>query len=180
MALDWLLGSISGLRHRLTVVTGGEPLLQPAVAELCSGLLAAGKQVLVETNGSLDISVLPPGARVILDMKTPSSGQSESMERDNIGRLRPGDDLKIVVADGRDFDWATRLIETECVPEGVNVLLSPVYKQMDPAELAGLLLSSGLDVRMQLQLHRHIWPDGSDGISIPLRSDGGDRKSAAP
>ncbi len=180
VALDRLLDSIGGLRRRLAVVTGGEPLLQPAAVTLCSRLLAAGKQVLVETNGSLDISVLPPGARVILDMKAPSSGQSELMDRDNIRRLRPGDELKIVVADGRDFDWAVRLIRTQGVPEGVNILLSPAFKQMDPAELAGRLLRSDLEVRMQLQLHRFIWPNGRDGIPVPLRSDGGDRETADP
>jgi len=93
-------------RPRLVVLTGGEPLLQPACLALAGRLRDAGRTVMVETNGSLDVGVVPPGVRCVMDLKPPGSGEHGRMSLANLGRLRPGDELKIVVADRADFDWA--------------------------------------------------------------------------
>ena len=156
-------------RSALVVVTGGEPLLQSGTPSLCKALLAKHKRVQVETNGSLDIACLPPPVQVVLDMKAPSSGACDLMDFGNLARLKPGDDLKIVLSDRADFDWAARLVSGSSLPAGVSVLLSPVADLLAPASLAEWLLDSGLQARIQIQLHRFLWPDGLEGRPIPIR-----------
>jgi 7-carboxy-7-deazaguanine synthase len=150
----------------LVVVTGGEPLLQPACVNLCQALLQAGRTVLVETNGSLDISPLPRGVRVIMDMKPPGSGEVEHMDVQNLQRLKPGDELKMVLSDRIDFDWAVELLRTHPLPEGTEVLFSPAAGRLDPASLARWILEARLTVRLQIQLHKIIFPAGCDGVPI--------------
>jgi len=155
-------------RCRLVIVTGGEPLHQAATGELCSELLAAGKRVQVETNGSLDTSVLPKQVQVVLDMKPPSSGESERMDLANLARLGSGDNLKIIVADRADFDWAANLVTGARLAQGVVAFLSPAAGLLEARVLAGWLLAAGLDARLQIQLHRLLWPQGREGRPIPL------------
>ncbi len=149
------------------VVTGGEPLLQSGAVELCRRLLAGGKEVLVETNGSLDIDILPAGAKTILDMKAPSSGETDKMRFENLARLKAGDELKMVIADRGDFDWVAGLLSRRAPAPGVPVLLSPAWGLLDPAQLAGWMLSGcPPGARLQLQLHKYLWPDGRDGVPL--------------
>ncbi len=150
----------------LVVVTGGEPLLQPACVNLCQALLQDGRTVLVETNGSLDISRLPRGVRVIMDMKPPGSGEVGHMDVQNLKRLKPGDELKVVLSDRIDFDWAVELLKTHPLPEGTEVLFSPAAGRLDPATLARWILEARLTVRLQIQLHKIIFPSGCDGVPI--------------
>jgi 7-carboxy-7-deazaguanine synthase len=166
--LTELVARVVGRRPRLVVITGGEPLLQPQTPALCRRLLQAGKRVQVETNGSLSIAGLPAPVHRVLDIKTPSSGESRRMDWDNLERLRPGDDLKLVLADRPDFDWARDRLRRRPPPPGVQVLLSPAAGRLAPQRLADWLLASGWQVRLQLQLHRQLWPDGRDGCAIPL------------
>ncbi len=168
IGLAHLFERVAGRRPQLVVITGGEPLTQPQTPALCRRLLAAGKRVQVETNGSLSIAGLPAAVQRVLDIKTPSSGESRRMDWDNLERLRPGDDLKLVLADRSDFDWARDRLQQRPPPAGVKVLLSPAAGQLAPERLAAWLLASGWQVRLQLQLHRRLWPDGRDGCAIPL------------
>ena len=148
----------------LVEITGGEPLAQAAVPELARALLARGKTVLVETSGALDISVLPMGARRIVDMKCPGSGECARNDYTNLDRLRAGDELKFVLADRIDYEWARALIHDRGLAERVPVSLSPVWESLVPADLAGWILEDKLPVRLQLQLHKILWPGVEKGI----------------
>jgi 7-carboxy-7-deazaguanine synthase len=163
-----LVERILGCFPALVVITGGEPLLQPAVVSLCKELLDAKKQVMVETNGSVDISVLPPSVTVVLDMKAPSSGQSRRMDFENLQRLADADELKFVIADRQDYLWSMGVLQKYPLAERVHVLFSPVSEKLNPSVLASWLLVDRQDYRIQIQLHRMIWPDGGDGIALPL------------
>lgn len=148
----------------LVEITGGEPLAQPGVPALAAALLARGKMVLVETSGACDISVLPEGVRRIMDLKCPGSGECERNDMDNLARLRAGDEVKFVIADRDDYDWAVRQLREHRLAERVPVLLSPVWESLPPAELAAWVLEDRLPVRLQLQLHKILWPDVERGI----------------
>lgn len=161
-----LAAAIAPLPQRLVVITGGEPLLQPEVGPLAEMLLGAGKQVMVETNGSRPIDLLPPGAIAVVDMKPPSSGENASMDLDNLGRLRPSDELKLVIADRRDFEWARGLLAD--YPIEAAVLFSPAMPHLPAGTLADWILAAELDVRLQIQLHKVLWPSGRDGTPLDL------------
>jgi 7-carboxy-7-deazaguanine synthase len=147
----------------LVEVTGGEPLAQVAMPRLVEGLLEEGFEVLVETNGSLDIRVLPSGARCILDLKPPSSGECERILWSNLDHLRNDDEVKIVIASREDFDWARRVLQEGRIPAGGTVLLSPLADALAPATLAVWILEARLAVRLQLQLHKLLWPTETRG-----------------
>lgn len=153
-------------RHGIPLVeiTGGEPLAQPAVPELARRLLARGMTVLVETSGSYDISVLPRGVGRIMDLKCPGSGQVARNDYDNIDRLRPGDEVKFVLVGREDYEWARdRVAEYDLIGR-VPVLFSPVWDQLRPADLAAWMLEDKLDVTLQLQLHKLLWPGVERGV----------------
>lgn len=139
-------------------ITGGEPLLQPRAPELARALLAAGAApLLVETNGTRDISVLPPEAVAIVDVKGPGSGASEPFDLANLARLRPRDELKFVICDRADFDWAAAFVRRHGLAFAARpVLFSPAAGRVEPRALGAWILESGLPVRLQLQLHRLI------------------------
>jgi 7-carboxy-7-deazaguanine synthase len=152
-----------GYRCRLVEITGGEPLLQEETPALVSALLDRKLEVLVETNGSLDISVLDPRAVRIMDLKCPSSGETEKMRWENLVLLTLRDQVKFVVADREDYLWAKGVVE-ERLPAGPAVLFSPAAGLLAPAALAGWILGDGLEVRLQLQLQNVIWPDRERGV----------------
>jgi len=153
-------------RHEVPLVeiTGGEPLAQPAVPALAAALLARGKTVLVETSGAFDISVLPEGVHRIMDLKCPGSGESASNDWANLERLRPGDEIKFVLAGRPDYEWARDVIARHDLASRVPVLLSPVWGDLEPADLAAWILEDRLPVRLQLQLHKILWPGVERGI----------------
>jgi 7-carboxy-7-deazaguanine synthase len=147
----------------LVEITGGEPLLQDDCPALANGLLKAGRVVLVETNGSRPIDVLPEGAICIMDIKCPSSGVANRMDWDNIDRLRPDDEVKFVVA--ADYEYARDTIQRRRLPKRCRaVLLSPVFGRLDPADLAEWLLEDGLDVRLNMQIHKIVWDPERRGV----------------
>jgi 7-carboxy-7-deazaguanine synthase len=166
MPLERVVELLIEKNDKLIVVTGGEPLLQAGTVGLCRRLVERGREVLLETNGSLDVSGVPAGVRIILDVKTPSSGEHEKMDLNNLSRLRSGDEVKFVIADRDDFDWAVSLLDAHNLPENVNILFSPASKLIRPEVLAGWILAGGLAVRLQLQLHKILWPDGDEGEQI--------------
>ena len=162
---DWrtvssLLDEVRGMGLPLVEITGGEPLLQPAVHDLIRALADEGRTVLVETGGDQDISPVDPRARVILDVKCPGSGMMNRMDWANLDRLRAGDEVKFVLADRADYEWARALIAERALGGRTSILMGCVFGRLDPAALAGWILEDRLPVRFQLQLHKILWdPD---------------------
>ncbi len=148
----------------LIEITGGEPLFQPHTVELCRKILALGAHVLVETNGSLDISVLPQEVVRIVDIKCPGSGEAASMNWRNIRRLRSQDQVKFVVADRSDFDYALQVIKNYDLINRCTVLIAPAYGLMAHDVLAEWILSAQLPLRLQLPLHKIIWGAERRGV----------------
>lgn len=146
------------------LVTGGEPLLQPGVHELLAGLLATGREVLLETNGSLDIGTVDERVVRIMDLKAPGSGMEQRNELANLARLGPGDELKLVLADRGDYEWARRMLTEHRLAAVATVLLSPVLETLEPRELAAWMIEDRLPARMQVQLHRVIWGPDARGV----------------
>ncbi len=142
----------------LVEITGGEPLVQEETPALARALLDAGYRVLCETSGAFDIGALPDGVVRVMDLKAPSSGEEHRIRWSNLDRLRPTDDVKIVVADRADYTWARRVVAERHLPERCRVLLSPAAPLLDGAALAEWIVGDRLPVRLQIQLHRVLWP----------------------
>jgi len=164
MSIPEILREIEAYPTNLALVTGGEPMLQPAVHDLFDGLLGEKYTVLVETGGHMSLASVDPRVHKIMDFKCPSSGMEGHNDYNNIGYLTSEDELKFVVSDRNDFDWACDLIRRNRKSLKVgNILFSPVHEKVKCADLARWVLSCGLDVRLQLQLHKVIWPDIKHG-----------------
>lgn len=175
MTVDQVLAAVRALPAPLVEVTGGEPLLQERTVDLLHALLelaAVGasplETVMLETNGSLDIGPVPPGVVRVLDVKCPGSGMHERMLASNLDKLTGSDELKFVIADRADYEWARDMLRRDDHLQRVAaVLFVPVTGAEDsgkpglrPADLADWILADGLRVRLSLQLHKLIWgPD---------------------
>jgi 7-carboxy-7-deazaguanine synthase len=153
-------------RHpcRLVQVTGGEPLSQPAAFPFVTRLLDAGYEVLVETSGHVSLAQLDPRAVAIMDVKAPGSGETHRMDWDNLERLKPTDEAKFVLAGRADYEWSRDLVRERRLAERCPVLFSPVHGQLDPGELSRWILEDGLPVRLQVQLHKYLWPGVERGV----------------
>jgi 7-carboxy-7-deazaguanine synthase len=149
---------------RLLLLTGGEPLSQPAAFPFVTTLLDRGWQVLVETSGHVPIDALDSRAVAIVDVKTPRSGESHRMHWPNLERLRPQDEVKFVVADRADYEWSRSVVRERALAARGAVLLSPVHGTLDPGELARWVLEDGLPARVQVQLHKYLWPGAERGV----------------
>ena len=155
----------------LVQITGGEPLLQEGVYPLMEQLLEANRIVMLETNGSVSLRTVPDGIIKIMDMKCPDSGMSQKMDYANLGILNSADELKFVISSRDDYDWARSVIETHVhyyndpanLRKRVKILFSPTAGTLEPSVLAEWILEDGLQVRLQLQLHRVLWPEKSRG-----------------
>lgn len=157
MAAADIIGAVRAFGLGLVQVTGGEPLAQPGCLALLDGLVREGLEVLLETNGSMDLSQVHPGVVRIMDIKCPSSGFSHAVRWENIELLNSRDEVKFVIADRGDFDWARDVVAREGLLERCAVLLSPVHGELEPARLAEWMLGAGLEARLQLQLHKLVW-----------------------
>jgi 7-carboxy-7-deazaguanine synthase len=164
LALDEVVERALDLGDPLVEITGGEPLLQPEVFPLITRLADAGRTVVVETSGSLDIRPVDPRARIILDVKTPGSGESEANDWANLDALKPIDEVKFVICDRADFDWSVRIVEEHRLSERCPVLFSPASGRVEPRDLAGWILGSGQPIRMQIQLHKILWGAKARGV----------------
>ena len=150
---------------RLVLVTGGEPLLQKGTRGLLDRLLKADLEVLLETNGSLPLQGVDPRVRRIVDLKCPGSGMSSHNLWSNLDILTPRDEVKFVIDDKDDFDWAVEVAERYRLPGRLPVLISPVFgAPLTPAEVAAWIIESGLPLRLNLQLHKYIWGPEARGI----------------
>ena len=153
------------LQTPLVLVTGGEPLLQPAVLPLMARLCDTGKTVLLETSGERDISPVDPRVHRIVDLKAPGSGESHNNRWQNLAHLTTRDECKLVLLDRADYEWARDVIARERLTERVaEVLLSCVHGVLDPKQLVAWVLEDQLPVRVQLQLHKYIWGADAQGV----------------
>jgi len=144
----------------LVEITRGEPLLEKELPELCSRLMDRGLEVMIETNGSMDVSVIPEGVRRIIDCKLPGSGMDKFNMYGNFSGLTALDEVKFVVSSKEDFDFALEVISRCGLEESPAALLaSPVWGRVSFEELAGWVIESGSRLRMQLQMHKLIWGD---------------------
>lgn len=148
----------------LVEITGGEPLLQAEVLPLMANLADAGKTVLLETSGAHDVTPVDRRVHIIMDLKCPDSGESHANRWANLEVLKPGDQIKFVIASKGDFDWSAAATREHRLDSRFSVLISPVFGQVTPRQLADWLLESGLNVRMQLQLHKYVWDPAARGV----------------
>ena len=159
-----VLAEIGRFPARLLCLTGGEPLAQPAAFAFVSRLLDDGWEVTVETSGHVSVAPLDPRAVVILDVKTPGSGESARMDWSNLDRLRAQDELKFVIDGRADYEWSRELVRERALFGRCSVLFSPVHGRLDPGALGRWILDDGLPVRLQVQLHKYLWPDETRGV----------------
>jgi 7-carboxy-7-deazaguanine synthase len=160
VTIPQILEKIKAYPCKLVEVTGGEPMEQKETPELLKALLAAGYEVMLETDGVEDLSVVPEGVRIIMDVKTPGSKMANPKSAKNLVNLRPGDEIKFVLCDEADYEFSKKFIETNGLKDKpFTLLFSPVLPQQDLAWLPERILADGLPVRMQIQMHKMIWGD---------------------
>ena len=170
MDIDDVVAAVRETGCRLVEITGGEPLVQPGAATLAERLLEEGHTVLVETSGALDISVLDPRVHRIMDLKCPGSGEEARNLWSNLDHLTARDEVKFVVDGAADFEWAADVIRRQGLDQRVRggslgaLLVSPVWGLEGLEDLAARILESGLPVRFQTQLHKHIWGPDRAGV----------------
>ncbi len=162
--LDEVVDRVGTYGCTLVEVTGGEPLLQVEAIDLMQALLARGHEVLVETGGSLPIERVPEGVHRIVDLKCPGSGESDRNRWENLDVLRAGDELKFVIADRVDYDWAARVLRSRALHERATVLFSAVHERLQAGDLARWVLDDRLPVRVQVQMHKILWPAAARGV----------------
>lgn len=149
---------------RLVLLTGGEPLLQAELPVLAGDLLERGFEVMIETGGHRDVSVLPSGVVLILDVKTPGSGEAERNHWPNLERLTGRDAVKFVVCSEEDYAWSKKVILERSLEERCQVLLSPSFGKVRPRDLVSWMLRDRLKVRLNLQIHKYVWLPEERGV----------------
>lgn len=159
--LEDVISEVSAHKPRYVTVTGGEPLAQPNCLPLLTALcdLDPSPEVSLETSGALDVSAVDPRVVKILDLKTPASGESHRNRWENLAHLTPKDQIKFVICDRSDYEWARFKLSEHQLHERCEVLFSPSFGQLPGADLAAWILEDRLPVRMQLQLHKLLWGD---------------------
>ena len=156
-----ILHQVSQYKTNYVTVTGGEPLAQKACLALLTALCDAHYSVSLETSGALDLSHVDTRVSKIMDIKTPGSGEVAKNNWLNLAHLTPHDEVKFVLCDDADYQWACELIRNRQLQRICPILFSPVYESLDPASLAAWILRDELPVRMQIQLHKLLWGEGS-------------------
>jgi 7-carboxy-7-deazaguanine synthase len=165
LTIDQVVEKVAAFDCNLVEITGGEPLLQANTGQLVKTLLAQGYQVLMETNGSLDISVIDPVCIKIIDMKCPDSGEADQCDFANLQRMSTADQVKFVISSRQDYLYAKKALPR--IPDKLecgNVLFSPVWDRLPGKKLAQWILEDGLNVRLQMQMHKILWPDIERGV----------------
>lgn len=160
LSLEEILSKVARHKARFVTVTGGEPLAQPNCLPLLTQLCDAGYEVSLETSGALTTEGVDPRVSVVLDLKTPDSGECHRNLYDNIPRLKPIDQVKFVICSRADYQWARlKLDELSLAQRVQDVLFSPSHRQISPTDLADWILQDQLPVRFQIQLHKMLWAD---------------------
>lgn len=165
MPVEEVLAEIEhiGRGCRIVELTGGEPLLQKDIGKLAELLLENGYTVLCETSGSIDIGKLPPQVVKIMDIKCPGSGESEHNLWGNLEKLGPDDEMKFVIKDRADYEWALSVIAKHKLA-GRKLLFAPVWDELELKTLAGWMMEDNAPARLQTQLHKHIWSPYESGV----------------
>ena len=165
MSVEDVVERVRGYNCDVVEITGGEPLLQKGVYPLMERLLDEGRTVMVETGGHLSADQVPAGVIRVIDVKCPASGEAGKMHWPNLEKLRSTDEIKFVIQDRADYDYARQVVEQhELVQRSGAVLFSPVHGVLDPKQLAEWILADRLPVRLQLQAHKYIWDPGTRGV----------------
>ncbi len=156
---DDILTKVKAYQTPLVCVTGGEPLAQPNCLNLLTELADAGYEVSLETSGALDIEPVDDRVSVVMDIKTPGSGEEQRNLLSNLQHLKPSDQLKIVICDRNDYGWAKSFVDEHKLIDRCEVMFSPSMGRLEPRELAEWMLADRLQVRFQVQLHKFLWGD---------------------
>ncbi len=164
MSVADVIERVQAYRCRLVELTGGEPLLQPEVYDVMENLQSRGYHLLLETNGSVDVSRVDPRVIKIMDLKCPGSGESDKNLFSNFDHLTERDQIKFVVGSREDYLWAREVITDNRLAMRCCLLMGPVYGHVAPRELAEWILKDGLQARLQLQLHKYIWEPDARGV----------------
>jgi 7-carboxy-7-deazaguanine synthase len=164
MSVEEVAERVAGYGCPLVEITGGEPLAQREAIDLMQALLARGHEVLLETSGALAIGAVPAGVRRIVDVKCPGSGECERNLWSNLDELRPGDEIKFVVLDRTDYEWARKMVAERGLLGRAPVLFSAVHDALDPGRLAEWVLEDRIGVRVQVQMHKVLWPHALRGV----------------
>lgn len=164
MGFEAILTEVLAMKTPLVEFTGGEPLVQSSSVHLMERFLQEGKEVLLETSGSILIDKVPAGVHVILDLKCPDSKMDHKNDLRNLELLKASDEIKFVVSGRSDYDWAKGLIFEKNLQERFQVLFSPVWGELDPKELVQWMMDDDLQVRLNLQLHKYIWDAEKQGV----------------
>ncbi len=164
LSLETILQKVRAFGCPCVELTGGEPLLQAESLPLISALVEEGYRVLIETGGSLPIKRIDPRAVIILDIKCPGSGMTDTILWENLQDLKDTDEVKFVIANQADFDWAKRKLNEHPSLHNKIVHFSPVFGEMDPKQLAASILKERLPVRLQMQIHKYIWDASATGV----------------
>ncbi|MDH4099531.1 MAG: radical SAM protein [Nitrospirota bacterium] len=159
MSVDQVVAEVERLGCRLVELTGGEPLLQGDVYELLRRLVSAEYQVLLETNGSINLGKVPGGVVKIVDFKAPGSGEEDKNLWRNLDYMNGMDEAKFVLSNRDDYLWAKGKVDEHRLSDRMEVLFSPIVATLNPTDLAQWILDDGLRVRLQLQLHKALWGD---------------------
>jgi 7-carboxy-7-deazaguanine synthase len=158
MTVDEVMAEVEKYDCRLVELTGGEPMLQPDIYELVTRLADSARTVLIETGGHRDVSRLDPRVIRILDLKCPASGECHKNLWANLDHLRPVDEVKFVIADRADYEWALETIRERSLEDRVKILISTAFAMIEPQSVVEWMLEDRLQARFQLQLHKYIWP----------------------
>jgi 7-carboxy-7-deazaguanine synthase len=159
LEINDILAQVASYNPKYVTVTGGEPLAQKACLELLKLLCDQNYEVSLETSGALDISLVDPRVIKVVDLKTPGSNECNKNLYQNIQHLLPHDQVKFVICDRADYDWAKTILIEHDLPATCHVLFSPSYNQLPAGELADWILADSLPVRLQIQLHKYLWGD---------------------
>lgn len=154
-----ILTRIEAFQTRYICVTGGEPLAQPACIELLHQLCDKNYHVSLETSGAMDCSLVDERVMIVMDLKTPDSGECEKNKLTNLDYLKSTDQIKFVLCSRLDYEWACSMIQKHQLASRAQILFSPSYQQLDPTTLADWIIEDQLPVRFQLQLHKLLWHD---------------------
>ena len=158
-SLDAIMDEVAGYKAKYITVTGGEPLAQKQCVKLLTLLCDAGYEVSLETSGAMDVSPVDIRVSKVMDLKTPGSGEEAKNRYENIEHLTSIDQVKFVICNRQDYDWAIEKLDEYELADKCEILFSPIHGELEPSQLAEWILQDNLPVRFQLQLHKYLWGD---------------------
>jgi len=164
MKINMIISEIKKYPTNLVMVTGGEPLLQENCIDLMEELLNKKYSVMLETSGSLSLKSVPQSVIKIVDFKCPTSNMMNKNDWTILPNIEKKDEIKFVIANKKDYDWSKRMIQKHHLNQICPILFSPVYNKIDISKLAAWILEDGLNVKLQIQLHKHIWGSDKKGV----------------